>query len=151
VPAKHLSAPERRPHAAAELTDRERLGDVVVGPHLEPEHLVDLVVLGREHDDRHLATGAQPATDLDPVDLGKHDVEDHEVEPLLREAVERLAAVLRRDDFIAVLAKRISEQRLHRLLVVDEQDASRSVGLCTHAEKGSPGAWAAPVGSMQAS
>src|SRR4051812_18246100 len=51
----HLRASQRRTHAASELPDRERLGDVVVGPHLQAEDLVDLVVLGGEHDDRHLA------------------------------------------------------------------------------------------------
>src|SRR4051794_30479482 len=39
--ADHLRTPQRRPDPAAELPDRERFGDVVVGPHLEAEHLVD--------------------------------------------------------------------------------------------------------------
>ena len=100
-PAQHLRSPQRRSDAAAELTDRERLGDVVVGAHLEAEHLVDLVVLGGEHDDRHLAAAAHAPADLDPVQLRQHDVEDDEIEPLLGEAVERLAAVVSRHDLVA--------------------------------------------------
>src|SRR5688500_7065068 len=69
----HLGTAQRRLDAAAELAHRERLGDVVVGADLEAEDLVDLVVLGREHDDRDLAAGPQPAADLDPVELWKHD------------------------------------------------------------------------------
>ena len=49
----HAGAPQRGLHARAELAHRERLGDVVVGAELEPEHLVDLLRLGGEHDDRH--------------------------------------------------------------------------------------------------
>ena len=38
---------------------------------------------------------------------------------------QRLAAVVRGDDLVAVLAQRVGEQRLNRLLVVDEQDPRR--------------------------
>jgi hypothetical protein len=50
-------AAEQRTHPASKLPDRERLRDVVVRPELEAEHLVELVVTGREHDDRHRALG----------------------------------------------------------------------------------------------
>ena len=60
-----------------------------------------------------------------PSSFGQHDVEDDEVEPLLGEPVERIAAVLGRDHVVALLAQRIAEQGLNRLLVVDEQDAGR--------------------------
>ena len=58
-----------------------------------------------------------------PSTFGQHQVEHHEVERLLVEAVERLLAVGGLHDVVAVLAQRIGEQRLDRLLVVDEQDA----------------------------
>jgi len=66
---------------------------------------------------------AQPAADLEPVDLRKHYVEHDEVERLLVEAVERLASVGCLHDVVALLAQRIGEQCLDRLLVVDQQDA----------------------------
>src|SRR5438552_13850707 len=46
---------------------------------LEPEHLVELVVAGRQHDDRDAARRADPLAHLKPVQLGQHDVEHHEV------------------------------------------------------------------------
>ena len=60
----------RRPDAAPELADRERLGDVVVRPDLEPENLVDLVVPRRQHDDWDGAHGAHPAANLQPSTRG---------------------------------------------------------------------------------
>src|SRR5215210_702830 len=43
VARRNACAPEQRPDPAPELADRERLGDVVVGAELEPEHRVELV------------------------------------------------------------------------------------------------------------
>ena len=57
--AVELAPAQQRAHAAHELGDRERLGDVVVGAELEAEHAVDLGVARRQHDDRHVRLGAQ--------------------------------------------------------------------------------------------
>ena len=59
------------------------------------------------------------------------DVEHDEVELLLVECLERLLSVERLDDLVALLLKRIGEQLLNRLLVVNEEDAYCPVGpLC---------------------
>ena len=58
-----------------------------------------------------------------PSILRQHQVEHDEIERLLVEPLERLASVGGLDDVVALLAQRIGEQRLNRLLVVDEQDA----------------------------
>ena len=55
--------------------------------------------------------------------MGQHQVEHDEVERLLLEAIERLTAVGRLHDLVALLAQRVGEQRLDRLLIVHEQDA----------------------------
>src|SRR3712207_8759972 len=57
-PAQHGLDPR------AELAHRERLGDVVVRPELEAEHLVELLGLGREHDDRHRARSEEHTSEL---------------------------------------------------------------------------------------
>src|SRR5205085_8224151 len=54
---------QHRLHAAAELAHRERLGDVVVCAELEAEHLVELLGLGREHDDWDRGARAELAAD----------------------------------------------------------------------------------------
>ena len=57
--ARHLGAAQRGLDARAELPHRERLGDVVVSPELESEHLVDLLRLGGQHDDGYRRAGPQ--------------------------------------------------------------------------------------------
>ena len=142
VGARHARAPQRRLHARAELAHRERLGDVVVGAELEPEDLVDLLGLGGEHDDRHgLALGAQAPADLQAVHARQHHVQHDEIEDLLVEARERLAAVGGLHDFVAVALQREGEQRLDRLLVVDEQDAR---GAVCHDLSNAEDSWAIP-------
>src|SRR3954447_22835513 len=114
--------------AASELPDRKRLGDVVVGSDLEAEDLVSLVAASGEHDDRHLAAASKATADLDSVDSRQHHVENHEVEALGRELVQGLPAVQGGHHLVAVTAKRIGEERLNRLLVVDQQHSGDGVG-----------------------
>ena len=75
-----------------------------------------------------------PAADLDAVELRQHDVQDDEVESLLGETVQRLAAVVRGNDLVALLSQRVGEKRLHGLLVVDEQDACRRSVRSSHVQ-----------------
>ena len=58
---------------------RERLGDVVVGADLQPDDLVDLAVLGGQHDDRHVGALPQLPAHLDAGQPRQHQVEQHEV------------------------------------------------------------------------
>ena len=136
--ADHPRAPQGGLDPAAELAHREGLGDVVVGADLEPGDLVGLAAFRGQHDDRHLAARAQLAADLDPVELGQHQVEDDEVEARLVEALERFAAVVGAGHVVAVLAQRIAEQRLDRLLVVHKEYACRPIG---HRERLIPCSW----------
>ena len=97
---QHLVAERPRARAAqhgadpaAQLGQPERLGDVVVGAGLEPEHRVGLGVERGQHDDRdHVAARAQRAADL--VAVGprpERDVEQDDVEVLGAGAVDRRA------------------------------------------------------------
>ena len=117
---------EDRLDAAAELPDGEGLRDVVVGAQLQAEHLVDLLGLGGQHDDGHGAAGADPAADVEAVELGQHHVQHDEVEAAVAQARESLPSVQGRDHVVALLAQRIREQLLDRSLIVDEQYARRS-------------------------
>ena len=50
-----LRAPQDRLHAQEQLAHAEGLDDVVVGAELEADHAIDLLALGREHDDLRVA------------------------------------------------------------------------------------------------
>ena len=79
-----------------QLARLPRLGDVVVGPALEPDNLVLLGGLGGEHDDGQVAGGqrlAQPPARLVAIHLRHHDVEQHDVGRLRGGERHRLLAV----------------------------------------------------------
>src|SRR5215210_1384266 len=63
-----------RPDTRHELPYGERLGDVVIGPELEPDDPVYLVVAGGQHDNGHVALRPDPPYDLRAVELGEHDI-----------------------------------------------------------------------------
>ena len=121
---RQLRPPEERAHAAAELVDRKRLRDVVVGAELEPDHLVQLVVAGGEHDDRHRAAGAEPLADLEPIHVRQHDVEDDEIRVLGRKAIESLLTVEGGDDAETVAFERVPQKRW----TASSSSTSRMVG-----------------------
>src|SRR5918995_3741311 len=54
--------------------------------------------------------------------MREHEVEDDQVDLLLREPRQRLLAVPGMDDVEAVPLERVREQLLHGVLVVDEED-----------------------------
>ena len=80
------------------------------------------VARGEEDHRDEVARGAQPAADLEAVDVGEHDVEDDEVGRGARRRVERVAAAGRRRDAVAHVAERGGEQVGDRGLVVDDED-----------------------------
>jgi hypothetical protein len=45
------------------------------------------------------------------------------VEALLGESIQRLAAIMGRHDLVSLLAKRVGQEGLDRLLIVDQQDS----------------------------
>src|SRR5256714_8177521 len=122
--AIELAATQDRPYAANEPGDRERLGDVVVGPRLEAEHTVDLGVHRGQDQDRDVALAAQAAADLDPREAGQADVEDEHVVAVLRPGrLERRLAVAGGVDLEAGGAQRVGDGVDDRRFVVDDQDA----------------------------
>ena len=58
----------------------ERLGDVVVGAHLQADDPVRLLRHGGQQDDRDPRRLAQVPAQRETVLAGHHDVEDHEVD-----------------------------------------------------------------------
>ena len=80
-----LRAAEQRPHARDQLVRAERLGEVVVGAHLEADDALGFLGAGGQHDDRDrrgVLVGAQQPADLEAVDVRQHQVEHDEIRRL---------------------------------------------------------------------
>src|SRR5216683_5573382 len=74
-------AAQQRPDARAQLRNRERLDDVVVGAGCQPAHALALLAARGQHDDRQLlglGTRAQPPAELDAGQAGQHPIQNDE-------------------------------------------------------------------------
>ena len=121
---RRLRAPQDGAHPRQQLARVERLGQVVVGAELEPDDLVDVVALGGEHDDRRvgaLGQRADAAADLEPVDAGEHDVEQHHVEVALLQRGQPALPVAGDGDVDLVLTEILGHERSELGVVVDEE------------------------------
>jgi hypothetical protein len=91
-------APQQRAHPRHQLAQRERLGDVVVGAHLQADDPVHLRVARGQHQDGDLAGGPHPPADVPAAETRQHQVEDQQVGPLALEVADGLRAVGGGDD-----------------------------------------------------
>ena len=127
-------AAQQRVQARAQLGDRERLDEVVVGARLEAGDAVVDVVARREDADRHVdAAGAHAPHDADAVEVGHRDVEDDRGGRPRRDGVERGAPAVGRLHGEALEAQRALEGLPDGRLVVDDEDQRSSSG---HASQG---------------
>ena len=128
-------AAEHRLHARHELAHAERLGQVIVGAGLEPEHLVRLLTARRQHQDRRVLVGrlaADRAADADAVEPGQHDVEHDQVEVFRARQAQRLGAVGRRQHGKALELEVQRDQFANRRIVFDDQHATALAGFGVH-------------------
>ena len=100
-----------------------RLGHVVIGPHLEADDLVHLLVPGGQHEHGRLgAVAAQASERLEAVDAGHAHVEDDEVGGQLVGKGEGLLAAACDGDLIALLLEGVLDAARHGVFVVDDED-----------------------------
>ncbi len=108
--------------AGHQLEVVERLADVVVRTGLQPAHLVNRLVAGGEHDDRHGAERANLAQHAVAVHVGEADVEQHEVRSLRLDARQRIGSVVGLEDLdVAPLQLEAEANRAADLRVVVDQ------------------------------
>ncbi len=116
------AAPHRL-DARRELTRRERLGDVVVGAHGEPDHLVQLVGASGDHDDVGVGELPDLPAHLDAVDVGQAQIEDRHVRALLLGAFHGLLTVTGGDDLEALLLQQVAADHHELGGVLDDERA----------------------------
>src|SRR5690606_14526241 len=108
-------------HAGEQLLDAEGLDEVVVGTGVEPRDLVVYRVLGGEDDYRRVAGLADAPGDLEAVEDGQHEVEDHQVGVEFTELREAGYAVVADHRFIALGLQLEVDELGDLLLVFDDQ------------------------------
>jgi len=118
---------ELRLYASEHDREVEGLGHVVVRAEAQGRHDVLALGLGGSHDDGELARrmfDAQSLEHLDSVDFRHHDVEQHHVEALCGDPVERLLAALRCLDRVTAANQTTREQVSIRLIVVHDKQVA---------------------------
>ena len=117
-PAQH------RAHPGDELLEAERLGDVVVAADRESLHLLLGGVAGGQEHDRHVVpVGPEPLHDREPVAVGEHDVEHHEVGAELLRRPQRVGAGAGDLDVEAFVAQGGRDEVGDVRLVVDDENS----------------------------
>ncbi len=74
-----------------------------------------------------MAASPEPPTDGQPVDVGHHQVQDHDIGALSSEGVQRRGAVADRLDVIAIELQRADQRLTRGSIIFGQQDASRHV------------------------
>ncbi len=117
---------ERRADAREEHGEPEGLGHVVVGARLEPQDLVGVRILRRQHDDRALeAVAAQNLDRLATVHVGETNVEQHQVDMAVAHLGERFAARPCFGEIEFPVVGQLVAQRLPEVgIVIDYEDAA---------------------------
>ena len=132
-------AADPRPDPGDELLGLERLDDVVVGARLQADDDVDGVALGGEHDDRYAGLGPDLLADVDAVLAGQHQVEQHDVGPVVVERLHREVPAGHHPAVETLLAQHDREHLRQRGVVVHDEDATlgrevrRRSGVLSHA------------------
>ncbi len=113
-----------RADARLQFADAERFGQVVVRTALEADDRVGLAVTRREHQDRSIDVRAalpRRAAERDAVEAREHDIEQQQIEPLLPDAIERLAAVSDAFGLEPCQAQMQPQDLAYRRIVLDDE------------------------------
>jgi hypothetical protein len=117
-----FDAPQDRLDPDGQLSQAERLGQVVVRAHREPGHLVGFLGPRREHQDRDPAPRLEPAAHLEAVHPGEHQVEHDQVGFLGARQLQRLRAVGRDQDPEPLAREPRADGLGDRRFVIHDQD-----------------------------
>ena len=124
-PRVQLVGLERATDRQQQLLFVERLGEVVEGP--EPERLENVLLVGMGGQDHHAQIGAprlQSLEDLEPVHVGKLEIEDHGTETGIVRLREGLRARFGDHDVVAGASEEVTDGFLEEALVIDCEDSS---------------------------
>ena len=115
-------APQLGAHPRQQHHRVKGLGDVVVRAYVQPQHLVGVLTLGRQQDHRHVAGLPQLGHGGQAVHHRHHDIHEDEMHVLPPGNGQRLLAVIRLQDAVA-LRRQIDLQRRNDIpLIIADQN-----------------------------
>ena len=123
-------------HAGDEFKHGEGLHQVVVGPQAQALHPVRLLAAGREHEDGHLIHALpEGLQDLEPVELGQHQVQHDEIGPPGRMGRQGWQTVAHGLDGVAFKTQVVDEELAEGRLILHHEDVGHGVSLKDRATK----------------
>ena len=126
---RRRAAPEQRVDPRAQLGERERLHQIVVGAGPEPgDPVLDLSLGAQEQDRCFSPRAAHRPDDGDPVELGQHAVDHRHVVVAAERQHEPVAAVMGDIDGKPALGKPLGDETRRFGVVFDDQCAHRRTG-----------------------
>ena len=125
----HFDTAQHRGQAGRQLARLKRLGQVVVGPHLQAHHPVGQLASCGQHQHRGAVLAADLAQHFKTVHLRQHHIQDHGVKGLGGETGEAHAGAIGMAQ-LEVVTLQIGGQRWRQVfVVVDQQDAVHDKGI----------------------
>ena len=119
-------AAQHRMDARDELARIERLRQVVVGAHLEPDDAVDFLALRGEHDDRHrFARAAKPPAHREAVLAGQHQIEHDQMRRIALQLLVEIARVGKHRNLKSLLGQVARQEVAQPHVIVDDEDLGR--------------------------
>ncbi|ENN84461.1 hypothetical protein RHSP_82319 [Rhizobium freirei PRF 81] len=99
----------------------EGFAEIIVGAHLQAENAIDILGLRRQHEDRHLAAGADAAAGRKAILARQHQIENDEIGKALgKDAVHRGSAVGGLHGK-ALAAQELLQERSNLAVVLDQK------------------------------
>ncbi len=124
---RRSAPPEQGLDARDQLGEGEGLDQVVVGPLVEAaDAIVDVVLRGEDHDRGVDPVAADAAKDLQPLDVGEHEVEDDHIVRFVGGEVEAVATLGGDIDGKALGHEPAPDEARDLAVVFDEQDPHAS-------------------------
>src|SRR6266540_4207934 len=125
-----LCPAELGPETGQDLLHPEWLGHVIVGPGVEGRDLVGLLVPDGKDDDRDVGEGPHPTDHLGAVEIGKAQIQEHQVRSVLGRCHHGLLAGAGGLDRVAVGLQARPQGPSNLGLVVHHQDRGHGAGSC---------------------
>lgn len=103
------------------LSVKEWFRHVVIGTHLQAEHLVSLAVLTADHDDRYVRFSAQLAERIDTIGAGQGPVQENQISTITVEVMQSVATIRGRGNFVTLVSHQLGQGPAVPCIVIDYQ------------------------------